>query len=182
MKNVAIFASGNGSNFEAIVKANLNCNINVLICNNENAYAIKRASNLNIACEIVNSRKFDSVEEYEQKIIDILDLYNINLIVLAGYMKIFTANFINKYEHRIINIHPSKLPDYKGLNAISRAFLANEKEIGVSVHYVDSGVDTGEVIACETICVEENDTLESVEIKVHNLEHKLYPKVLEEIL
>lgn len=182
MKNIAIFASGNGSNFEAIVNSNLNCNIKVLICNNKNAFVINRAQRLNIACEIVEYNKYKSSCDYESAIEDVLNIYQIDLIVLAGYMKIFSENFVKKFENKIVNIHPSKLPNYKGLDAIKRAYMDGEKEIGVSVHYVDSGVDTGRVIACEVIEVKNGDTLECVEAKVHKLEHKLYSKVLEELL
>ncbi|MFV0424261.1 MAG: phosphoribosylglycinamide formyltransferase [Bacilli bacterium] len=182
MKNIAIFASGNGSNFEGLVRADLKCVIKVLICNNKDAYAIKRAKNLNIACEIVCLEDFVSNFEYEKKIIELLKEYQIDLIVLAGYLKIFSKEFVELYERSIINLHPSKLPKYRGLNAIERAFNAGECEIGVSIHYVDSGVDTGEVIACETVKIEKGDSLSVVEDKVHKKEHELYPRVLEEIL
>ncbi len=182
MKNVAIFASGNGSNFEVLVKANLKCNIKLLICNNKDAYVIKRANNLNIECIVICSNEFNSKSEYENEILKVLELYNIDLIVLAGYMKIFSPEFTSRYENAIINIHPSKLPNYRGLDAIKRAYEAGESEIGVSIHYVDSGVDTGDIIACEVVEVEDGESLESVEEKVHKLEHSLYPRVLEEIL
>ncbi len=173
MKRLAIFASGNGSNFEVIVNANLNCEICLLVCNNRNAYVLKRAKKLGIDYKVV---------EDEEEILKVLANYSIDLVVLAGYMKIFSPSFVNKFERRIINIHPSLLPNYRGLNAIERAFNSGEKEIGVSIHYVDSGVDTGEVIASGVIQVGENDSLEDVEKKVHELEHFMYPKILEEIL
>ncbi len=182
MKNIAIFASGNGSNFESLVKANLSCNIKVLICNIKDAYVIERAKKLGIEYKIVPSTDFSSNSEYEKELLKILERYNIDLIVLAGYMKIFTSEFITHYENAIINIHPSKLPNYRGLDAIKRAYDAGEEEMGVSIHYVDSGVDTGNLIACEVVKVDTGESLESVEEKVHKLEHILYPKVLEEIL
>lgn len=173
MKNVAIFASGNGSNFEAIVKAKLNCDIKILICNKSDAYVLERALMLGIDSIVLKK---------EENIIKILEELNIDLIVLAGYMKIFSENFVSKYEGRIVNIHPSLLPKYRGLNAIERAFNAGEKEIGISIHYVDFGVDTGEVIAVDTVSVEEGESLDEVEAKVHELENRMYPKVLEGIL
>ncbi len=173
MKNLAIFASGNGSNFEALVRANLDCNIAVLICNKSDAYAITRAKNLGIEYKVVKD---------EEQILKVINDYNIDLLVLAGYMKIFSSDFVSRFENRIINIHPSILPNYRGLDAIKRAYENGDKEIGVSIHYVDSGVDTGEVIACESIQVDLSDTLEDVEKKVHKKEHELYPRVLEEIL
>ncbi|MFV0499722.1 MAG: phosphoribosylglycinamide formyltransferase [Bacilli bacterium] len=181
MKNLAIFASGNGSNFEALACANLNCNIRVLICNKKDAYVIKRAQKIGIKYEIVESENY-SKKDYEKKIIELLQAYEIELIILAGYMKIFSSDFVDKYSNKIINIHPSKLPNYRGLNAVERAFSNNDKEIGVSVHFVDSGVDTGNVIACECINVSDDDTLEDVFKKIHDLEHSLYPKVLRRIL
>lgn len=180
MKNIAIFASGNGSNFEAIIEAKLECNIKLLVCDNSKAYALTRAKNHNIDTFVFDPKKFNSKQEYEQKIIEKMNEYKIDIIVLAGYMRIFSKSFVEKYENRIINIHPSKLPKYPGLNAIGQAVEAGEVEIGVSVHYVDGGVDTGEIIASEVISIKDCSCIEEIESLVHSVEHKLYPRVLKE--
>ncbi len=182
MKNVAVFASGNGSNFEAIVRANLKCNIKVLVCNKSDAYVITRAKNLQIDCAVIDETMYPVKKDFEKEVFKVLKKYEIDLIVLAGYMKIFSEDFINNHNGPIVNIHPSLLPKYRGKGAIRRAFEANEKQVGVSVHYVDSGIDTGKVIRQEVIEVYEGDTLKEVEDRVHHIEHVLYPKVLEELL
>ncbi len=179
MKNVAIFASGNGSNFQALMEANLNCNIVLLVCDNADAYVIERAKHFEIEVYVFNPKQ-SLKKVYELKIIEKLEACNIDLIVLAGYMRLFSKSFVDKYPKRIINIHPSKLPKYAGLNAIEQAVCAGEEEIGVTIHYVDDGIDSGEIITCECVCIKNLTSIEEIEGVVHQLEHQLYPKVLKE--
>lgn len=170
MINIAVFASGNGSNFQAIVEENIN--VCVVICNNKDAYVVERARALNIPCHVISS---------ESEIILVLKNYVIDLIVLAGYMKILSPNFINWYPNKIVNIHPSLLPNYKGMNALKKAYDNNEKTVGVTVHYVDEYVDNGVIIAQEELNV--NDlTFEQLEEEIHKIEHKLYPRVIKTIV
>ncbi len=182
MMNVAIFASGNGSNFQALVEANLNCNICLLICDNKYAPVIKRAKELNISAFSFDPKDYAFKKEYEEVIISKLESYNIDLILLAGYMRILSEYLIDKYSRKIINIHPSHLPKYRGCDAIKQAINAGEKEIGVTIHYVDYGVDTGEIIACEILQIDNTLPLQEIEKQVHRLEHTLYPRIIQEVI
>lgn len=179
MKKIAIFASGNGSNFEALVKGAKKYEVSFLFCDRKDAFVIERAKKLNIpvryASIIVEKDKF------EEKILSFLKEFNVDLIVLAGYMKLIKRKILNKYKNKIINIHPSLLPKYPGANAIEQAFMANEKEFGITIHFVDEGMDTGQIIFQKSFSKSKNDSLEDTENKVHILEHKYYPKFINKL-
>ena len=178
---IAIFASGNGSNFEAIIRYfsntkirnSINNIINIdfsLICNKKEAFVLKRAQNLNIKSFLV-----DYKDTY-----NFLKEHKFDLCILAGYMRILDEKTLKL--STFINIHPSLLPKYKGLNAIKRAYLNQEKEYGITIHYVNEEVDSGKIIAQEKIDFDETDNFDIIEKKIHSLEHKLYPQVIEKIL
>lgn len=184
MVKVAVFASGNGSNFENLVlqeKKQKNYEIKMLLTDKKNSYAVKRSENLGIKSYIVELKDFKNKDEYENKIIEILKDEDIDLIVLGGYMKIISPVLLREYEGKIINIHPSYLPNYQGKDAIERCFLDKNKETGVTIHYVDQGVDTGKIIYQEKIEIERLESLESLEKKIHQLEYEIYPKILTRI-
>lgn len=178
MKKAVVLASGTGSNFEAITKASLNneinCSIELLIVNKENAKALDKAKNLGVK-SLYND--FKNVDEVISNIKEI----NPDFIFLAGFMKILPEKFINAFEHKIINVHPSLLPKYKGLHAVEQALEANEKEIGATIHYVDCGVDTGEIIMQEKFSIEGLSIDEMYE-KLHKMEHKIYIKSIKQLL
>lgn len=179
--NIAVFASGNGSNFEAIAKTKYKkIKIKLLITDKEDAYCIERSKRLNIPYFVFPYKKFKSKKEYEESILKKLKEEQIDVIVLAGYMRILEETILNAYENKIINIHPSLLPAFKGMNAIEEAYKAKVKIIGITVHYVNSELDGGEIIAQECFKIK-NLTLNETEAKIHKLEHKLYPKVLKEL-
>lgn len=179
--NVAILASGSGSNFQNIAESDLDITIKVLIVDNPNAYAIERAKKLDIPYRVVD-RKHYTKETFEKEILDILKECDVELVVLAGFMKILSPNFISKYEDKIINLHPSLLPSFKGPEGIKDAFEYGVKVTGVTVHYVDSGIDTGKIIAQEAVGVEDTDTLETLEEKIHEIEYRLYIEALKMVL
>jgi len=184
--NIAVFASGNGTNFEAISnaiknKTISNCEIKILIVDRKNAYAITRAKNLGIPYKYVNSTKFNSREEYELEIINILKELNIDLIVLAGYMKIITNVLLEAYKDRIINIHPALLPSFKGAHGIRDAFNYGCKVYGVTIHHVSSELDGGKIIAQRAFEYYGND-IDELETKIHDLEHSLYPEVIDKLI
>lgn len=181
MVNVAVFASGSGSNFENIATSDLPLSIKVLIVDNKDAKAIERAKRLNVPYEIVE-RSGKTKEEFEAEILNILKDKNIEYILLAGFMKILSAEFIERYDSKIINIHPSLLPSFKGKNGILDAYNYGVKVSGVTVHYVDSGIDTGEIIDQEPVVLRDDDTLESFEEKIHEAEYKLYIRALKKVL
>lgn len=171
MKKILIFASGNGSNFEAIVKYFLNKDLKIeLLCNIDEAGVLKRAKNLNIKSHLVRfAQTYNFLADKK------FDLY-----VLAGYMRILPRGILNF--GTFINIHPSLLPQFKGADAIKRAFMSGVKETGVSVHYVSEEVDSGEIIAQQKCRIAPDMTLQDLENKIHQIEHCLYPKVIEGLL
>lgn len=186
MKNICIFASGNGTNFEAIVDAVNNgiienAKVVMLIVDRKNAYAILRAKRLNIEYRYVNATKFNSREDYEREIVNIISPLNIDLICLAGYMKIITNVLLDAYKGKIINIHPALLPSFKGAHGINDAFNFGCKVFGVTIHHVSSELDGGKIIAQKAIEYYGNDVLE-LEGKIHDIEHVLYPDVVNKLL
>lgn len=184
--NLAIFASGNGSNFQAIAEAvadgSVSGEIVFLFSDNPKSFAVERARKLKIPTLVFSPNDFLSKEAYETNLLQHLNEKNSQLIVLAGYMRIVGLTLLEAFPHRIINIHPSLLPQFPGRNGIQEAFEANIVETGVTVHYVDKGVDTGPIIQQEKVLIHRKDTLASLEKKIHQIEHRLYPEVLAKII
>ncbi len=183
MARIAIFASGNGSNFESLVKYFSNDKINkvtILICNKKNAFVIERAKRLDIPYEYVKYVKGD-IQDAEEKIFGILKKNKINVIFLAGFMKILTAKFLQVVSIPIINIHPSLLPKYKGVDAIEKAFNSSATKIGITIHYVSEKVDSGEIILQKSIPINRDNGLKFIEQEVHKIEHHWYPIVAKKI-
>ena len=180
--NIAIFASGQGSNFSAIVKAfqkiKTNGKIALLVCDNPQAGVIKRAKRAGIKTTVVQRKNFPSRKDFEKEIILNLKNSNIKLIVLAGFMRLLSPEFVKLYAGKIINIHPSLLPSFKGEHGIRDAFDYGAKITGVTVHFVDEQMDHGPIILQGAVEIKETDTLESLESKIHKLEHQLYPKAI----
>ena len=186
MVRVAVFASGNGGNFESLVKTsrewdNPPCRIELLIVDKKNAFAIKRAENLGIPCYVVSLKECADKKEYEEKIIKILEDNNIELVALAGYMKIISEVLLNAYRNKIINIHPAYLPNFPGKDGIGDAFRAGASETGVTIHYVDEGVDSGEIIYQEKLIIDKSWDIEKLEEEIHKIEHRIYPMVLKQL-
>ena len=186
MNNIAIFASGTGSNFLAIHNAikqkELNCNLALVVSDRPKSKAIENATLRNLNTFSFTPKNYNDKEAYELDILTKLEEHNIDLIVLAGYMRLIGPTILNKFENRILNIHPSLLPLYKGKDAVGQALLDNAKETGVTVHYVDSGMDTGNVIMQESLEIYPNETRESLETRIHKIEHKLYVKVIKKVI
>ena len=180
--SVAILISGSGSNMVQLIKSmddNHPAFPSIVISNKPNAAGIKKAQDLGIPTQIINenfekSNGFD----FEAKLNEILNTYEVKIICLAGFMKILSKDFIEVYKGRILNIHPSLLPKYKGLNTHARALASNEQFAGCSVHLVTSKLDGGPVLAQTKISIHKTDNVESLSAKVLKEEHVLYPKVL----
>jgi phosphoribosylglycinamide formyltransferase 1 len=173
MLNIAVFASGRGSNFLAIAqkarKGYLKCNLAFLLCDNPRAAVVNKARKMGIKV-ILESR--------EEKISGYLKKEKIDLICLAGFMRILSKTFIREHKNRIINIHPSLLPAFKGKQAIKDAFDYGSRITGVTVHFVDELVDHGPIILQEVAKINAGDTLHSLEEKIHHIEHRIYPKAI----
>lgn len=184
--NLAVFASGNGSNFEvvmeAVEKGKIDGQVKLLVCDKEQAFAIERARNHNIPVFVFNPKNYPSKKDYEGEILDQLAKYKVELIILAGYMRLLGPTLLQAYEQRILNIHPSLLPSFPGLDAIGQAFEAKVKVSGVTVHYVDAGMDTGPIIEQEPVRLEEGDTREAFQGKIQQVEHQLYPAVIQRVI
>lgn len=183
---VAILASGNGSNFEALAHqfqaGLLPGDLAFVFSDHHNAYVLERAQRLNVRAFSFEVKDFVNKVAYEEALLQLLQEQEIDLIVLAGYMRIIGQTLLSHYSNRILNIHPSLLPSFPGLHGIKDAYEYGVKVTGVTVHLVDDGVDTGPIIAQEPVMILPEDTLESLEEKIHQTEHRLYPKVLRDVL
>ena len=178
----AVFISGTGSNLKNLIKFSkikkTPISINLVISNINNANGLKYADKFDITKKIFN---FDQVKDTEKKVLILLRKEKINLICLAGFMKILSKNFINKFDGKIINIHPSLLPKYKGLNTHVRAIENNDKFAGCTVHYVTEKLDSGKIIMQKKIKVTAKDNPTSLAKKVLQQEYKLYPAAIMKI-
>tara|TARA_Y100001968_G_C19350476_1_gene714376 strand:+ start:446 stop:1111 length:666 start_codon:yes stop_codon:yes gene_type:complete len=179
---LAILASGEGTNFEAILKEiksnTLQAEIRILIVNNDNCGVIKRAKKYGIAYKIIDHKIYKNRLDFDQKIIDELEEYNIECIVMAGWMRIVTPILINRYNKRIINIHPSLLPSFKGLKAIKQAFDYEVAIIGCTAHIVEENVDCGKILAQAAMVLNNSEEISLIESKIHRLEHKILPMAI----
>lgn len=176
---LAAFASGNGSNITALVENGIV--IDLIICNNPNGYVIERAKQHGIKCVVIPT-KGRQANEYEGQMLEVLLLHDIELILLAGYMRIIGPTLLAKYEGDIINIHPSLLPAFKGAQAIEDAFEYGVRVSGVTVHFIDSEMDEGTIIMQTPVVITEQDSLESFEAKIHQAEYDLYYKAVNKII
>ena len=175
----AVFISGTGSNLKSLIKFSKSkkspISINFIISNNPKAKGLNYAKKFKIKKKVLN---FQNIMLSENKILSILKKNNIEMICLAGFMKILSKNFIKKFKGKILNIHPSLLPKYKGLNTHARALDNNEKYSGCTVHFVTSKLDSGKIILQKKIKISKNETEASLSKKILAQEHKLYPKAI----
>lgn len=179
---IAVFASGQGSNFQNLLDASrageLDAEIVLLVCDKPQAFVVERARRAGVECYLFDPKAYARREDYEAEIAAELEKRSVDLVVLAGYMRLLTAALVEPYAGRMINIHPSLLPAFPGKNAIGQAWDYGVKVTGVTVHLVDGGMDTGAVVAQEAVEIAPNDTLESLEGKIHAAEQRLYPQVV----
>jgi phosphoribosylglycinamide formyltransferase-1 len=166
-KKIAVLLSGNGSNLNAIIKRGIN--VSFVVSNNPEAPGLKIAQKSKIP-----TYSWKNLSALEVPVSELVKIHNIKLVVLAGFMRLLSKEFINSLPQlSIINVHPSILPEFKGLNAIQQALESGAKYTGVTIHYVDEGVDTGEIIQQDSIKIEENDTIVSLTKRLQSLEHDL---------
>ncbi|SET58040.1 phosphoribosylglycinamide formyltransferase [Thalassotalea agarivorans] len=180
-KNIVVLISGSGSNLQAIIDAsesNYPGKVVGVISNIEGAYGLTRAENAGIANQTLSHKSFDSREDYDAALIETIDAYKPDVVVLAGFMRILTAGFVQHYQGRLLNIHPSLLPKYQGLNTHQRALDAGDKEHGVSVHFVTEELDGGPVVLQAKVPVFDGDEAQDLAARVHQQEHRIYPLVV----
>jgi phosphoribosylglycinamide formyltransferase 1 len=184
--NLAVFASGRGSNFVAIAKAikqnKINARLRILVCDQPLAPVVVRAQALGVRVVLIRREDFFRRADFEAAIIRCLENYKVDLIILAGFMRLLSPGFVQRYHNRIINIHPSLLPAFKGAHAIKDAFDSRAASTGVTVHFVDEEVDHGPIILQRKIKIGRLATLDSLEKRIHILEHKLYPEAINLVL
>lgn len=181
--NLAVLASGYGSNLQAIVNAIHNGEISaalaVVISDKEDAYALQRARDNGIEALYINPRDYAGREAYDREIISRLRERGIGLVALAGFMRLITAQFVDAFRGRIMNIHPSLLPAFPGLEGVKQALAYAVKVSGCTVHFVDEGLDTGPIILQEAVMVYDHDTEATLHERIHEVEHRLYPRAIQ---
>ena len=185
MKKIAVMISGSGSNLEAIVKAchekNIYGEIVYVISNNPDAYGIERAKKYNIPVKIIDHKSYTDRDDFDDALKEFLDNLEIDFIILAGFMRILGKNITEKFYGKMINLHPSLLPLYPGLNTHTQALNNKDDYHGISIHFVSAELDAGPLIAQGKIPVKANDGLEKLVSKIHKVEHDLLPKVINEL-
>ncbi len=186
IKKLAVLVSGNGSNLQSIIDSinigDINANISLVISNIESAFALKRAKKENLKSAFLNHKNFSSRESFDQALSELLIKHEIDLIVLAGFMRILSNSFTEKFNRKIINIHPSLLPKYPGLKTHEKVINNKDKYHGVTIHLVDEGLDSGPIIAQARFEATKYKDIDSLITKVHSLEHKLYPLIIKMIV
>jgi phosphoribosylglycinamide formyltransferase-1 len=184
-KNCAVFISGRGSNLETLIKESKNENfpiqIELIISDNINAKGLEFSEIYNIVSYSIDYSSFKNKSEFEQKLLKELKNKNIELICLAGFMRILSSDFIKSFTGPILNIHPSLLPKYKGLNTHQKALDNNDKIAGCTVHFVSEELDSGEIILQKSLDIDENETAETLMNRVLKLEHQAYPEAIKQI-
>ena len=182
---IAVFASGNGTNFGAIVRqmreGKLDVSIELLVCDKASAPVVGRAKEAGIDTFVFSSKDYPNREAHDEEIAAELRKRGVDLIVLAGYMRIITNVLVEPYYGRMINVHPSLLPSFPGVNAIQQALDHGVKVTGVSVHYVDGGLDSGPIIAQQAVEIAEGDSESSLAVRIHAVERELLPGVIQAI-
>ncbi len=177
-KNACVFISGYGSNLKSLINNsrdhNFPVNISLVITNNLKAKGLLHAKKNSIPYFIINTKK----RNFENKVLNLIKRYNISLICLAGYMKIISKRFINTYKKKIINIHPSLLPKYKGLNTYEKIIQNKEKKTGCTVHFVNEKLDSGKLIVQKSFFIKKNDQVDILKIKTQKLEHKAFSEAI----
>ncbi|WP_171457554.1 phosphoribosylglycinamide formyltransferase [Acinetobacter colistiniresistens] len=179
MMRIAVLVSGNGSNLQALIDANLSGQIIGVLSNKADAYALQRAENANIATAVISHKDYPNRESFDEAMHQQLLAWQVDLVILAGFMRILTPSFVSNWQGKMLNIHPSLLPVYKGINTHQRVLNTGDRLHGCTVHFVTAELDAGQSIAQSAIQVSVRDNVESLARRVHELEHFIYPQVAE---
>lgn len=180
--NIAIFCSGNGTNLQAIIdsvkKGHIKARIAFVLSDEEKAFALERAKKAGIKTIILSKKDYKTREDFDKDALKHLKSNDVGLVVLAGYMRLLSRSFIKEYKNRIINVHPSLLPSFKGTHGIKDALDYGAKVTGVTVHFVDEHLDNGPIILQKAVDISEGDTEDTLLERVHKEEHKIYPEAI----
>jgi phosphoribosylglycinamide formyltransferase-1 len=181
--SIVVLISGSGSNLQAIIDevaaGRVNARIAAVVSNKAQAYGLVRAEQAGLSTEVIDHTAFESREAFDQMLASVIDIYQPDLVVLAGFMRILTADFVEHYQGKMINIHPSLLPKYRGINTHQRAIEAGDREHGLSIHFVTPELDGGPVILQAYVDVLSDDTVDSLAARVLEHEHVVYPRVID---
>jgi phosphoribosylamine--glycine ligase/phosphoribosylglycinamide formyltransferase/phosphoribosylformylglycinamidine cyclo-ligase len=182
MKRIAFLVSGSGTNMENLIKqiqvGGIRAEATIVISNKPGVKALDRAKELGVPSKVISHKDYATRELFDEALAQCIDSHKIDIIVLAGFMRVLTERFVKKYYGRLINIHPALLPAFPGAHGIKDAWEAKVKETGVTVHFVDPGVDTGPIILQKKVPILPSDTLETLEARVHQAEYEVYPEAL----
>jgi phosphoribosylglycinamide formyltransferase-1 len=182
---LGVLVSGKGTNLQAIIEeiasGKLDAEIKIVLSNRRDAYALCRAENAGIKNMFVDINDFPNNEAYHQRLIDLLEEQQVDLVILAGYMRILNRTFVERFRGRILNIHPSLLPAFPGLHAVEQALEKGVKVTGCTVHFVDEGVDSGPILLQKAVEISEGETVESLTAKIQQEEHRLFPAAIRKI-
>ncbi|EOR10628.1 phosphoribosylglycinamide formyltransferase [Acinetobacter tandoii DSM 14970 = CIP 107469] len=176
---IAVLVSGSGSNLQALIDARLSGKIVGVICNKPEAYALKRAQQAGIQTAVIEHKQYPTRETFDDVMHQQLLDWNVDLVVLAGFMRILSAKFVHAWEGKMLNIHPSLLPHYKGMHTHQRVLNTGDMYHGCTVHYVTAELDAGQSLAQGVLKVARHDDVEQLAQRVHELEHLIYPQVVE---
>jgi len=186
MKRVVFLVSGSGTNMENLIRriqsGEIPADPVAVICNKPGAKALEKAAALGVKTVVIDHKAYEDRAAFDQALDICLAAHKPDLVVLAGFMRVLTEGFVKKYYGRLINIHPALLPAFPGAHGIRDAWDAKVKETGVTVHFVDSGVDTGPIILQKKVPILPEDTLETLEARVHQVEYEIYPEALKRVL
>lgn len=179
----AVLVSGNGSNLQAVIdavqKGEISAELALVVSNNAKAFALKRAAQAGIKPWFLNPKDFTNPQSYDRELAIRFKEEKIDFIVCAGYMRLLTSFFVKSFYHKIMNIHPSLLPSFKGVQGIKDALTYGVKATGATVHFIDDKMDHGPIILQEAVKIQENDTIETLTEKVHKIEHRILPKAIQ---
>ncbi len=180
---IGVLVSGSGSNLQSIIdkieEGTLDASISIVISNISDAYALERARRHNIKSVVVDHRQFKTREEFEKKLIGLLRAHSVELVIMAGFMRILSSLFLQTFPSRIMNIHPALLPSFQGLHGQKQAFDYGVKFSGCTVHFADDGVDTGPIIMQAIVPVFDNDTADTLQQRILKEEHRLFPQAIQ---
>lgn len=180
---IVVLISGSGSNLQAIIDAienhQLNAEIRAVISNRSDAYGLQRAEKAGITTHIIDHKNYPDRDSFDLAMIELIDQHQPALVILAGFMRILTEHFVTHYQDRMLNIHPSLLPEFRGLNTHQRVIEAGNEKHGVSIHYVTNELDSGPLVIQAVISVESDDTVDSLAEKIHQQEHIIYPMTIQ---
>lgn len=179
MIKIAVLVSGSGSNLQALIDANLSGEIVGVISNKADAYALQRAKNANIPTAIIEHKQYPNREAFDDVMHQQLSDWNVDLVILAGFMRILSDQFVNAWEGKMVNIHPSLLPNYKGMHTHQRVLNTGDVLHGCTVHYVTAELDAGQALTQGVLKVEQHDNVASLAKRIHVLEHLIYPQAVE---